>query len=96
MCGRYTLSAGVPELVEAFDVPVPDFEWEPRFNIAPSQEAPIVAEDRDAWLDRETDGPAASALLRKGWAPDYLCRPVSTRVNGPQEDDPGLIVAVDR
>jgi putative SOS response-associated peptidase YedK len=46
MCGRYTLSAPVDELVEIFDVPVPDFALPPRYNIAPSQLAPVVATDR--------------------------------------------------
>ncbi|MGE0158750.1 MAG: SOS response-associated peptidase [Gemmatimonadales bacterium] len=46
MCGRYTLSAPVDELVETFDVPVPDFDLPPRFNIAPSQLAAVVATDR--------------------------------------------------
>ena len=46
MCGRYTLSAPVDELVETFDVPVPDFDLPPRYNIAPSQLVPVVAADR--------------------------------------------------
>lgn len=46
MCGRYSLTAGTAELVEAFDVPVPEFEMPARYNIAPGQEAVIVAEDR--------------------------------------------------
>lgn len=45
MCGRYTLSVPLSNLVDAFDVPPPDFEFSPRFNIAPSQEVPVVAED---------------------------------------------------
>jgi putative SOS response-associated peptidase YedK len=43
MCGRYTLAAGVDELVETFGVPLPEFEWAPRYNIAPGQRAPVVA-----------------------------------------------------
>jgi putative SOS response-associated peptidase YedK len=46
MCGRYTLSAPLDELVETFDVPVPDFDLTPRYNIAPSQLVPVVAADR--------------------------------------------------
>jgi putative SOS response-associated peptidase YedK len=215
VCGRYALSAEASELVEAFDVPLPDFEVRPRYNIAPSQQAPVVAEDRRgrrmglltwglvpewqdepgkgfinarsesvlekpsfrdaverrrclvpadgfyewkaegkskhpfwihpegggllsfagiwerwsrpgmesrhtfailtmpaslevepvhdrmpvvvlasdrlAWLDRETDGKTALALVRGRPAPHLVCRPVSTRVNRPKEDDPGLI-----
>jgi putative SOS response-associated peptidase YedK len=218
VCGRYALAAGPKELAETFQVPIPDFELHPRYNIAPGQEALVVAEDRhgrraglltwglvpswadepgrpminarsesvlgrpsfresferrrclvpadgfyewkhegdhkvpfwihpaaggllafaaiwdrwtrpgaeprhtfavltmpaagdvarihdrmpvvidardrDRWLDRLTDGPSALSLLRAGTPPDYVCRPVSTRVNRPQEDDPGLIEAV--
>lgn len=220
MCGRYTLAAGPPELVEAFDVPLPDFELHERYNIAPGQMAPVVAEDRrgrrmglltwglipgwqdeprkplinarsesvsqrasfreaferrrclvpadgfyewkregerkapfwihpsgggllsfagvwerwsrpgaeprhtyailtmpasadvapihdrmpvviqpsdrEAWLDRGTDAQAALAILRRTPEPDFECRPVSTRVNRPDEDDAGLIEAVER
>ncbi len=46
MCGRYTLAASADELVETFDVPLPAFELTPRYNIAPSQQAPVVAADR--------------------------------------------------
>jgi putative SOS response-associated peptidase YedK len=46
MCGRYTLSAPIDELVETFDVPVPDFDLPARYNIAPSQLVPVVATDR--------------------------------------------------
>ncbi|MBM4183750.1 MAG: SOS response-associated peptidase [Gemmatimonadetes bacterium] len=46
MCGRYTLAANAVELVEMFDAPAPTFAWTPRFNIAPSQRAPVVAADR--------------------------------------------------
>jgi putative SOS response-associated peptidase YedK len=46
MCGRYTLTTPADELVEAFDVPDLCFEHHPRFNIAPGQAAPVVAEDR--------------------------------------------------
>jgi putative SOS response-associated peptidase YedK len=45
MCGRYTLASSADELVETFDVPELTFEHRPRYNIAPGQEAPIVAED---------------------------------------------------
>ncbi|MDH3208062.1 MAG: SOS response-associated peptidase [Gemmatimonadota bacterium] len=220
MCGRYALTADADELVEAFGVPLPDFDVVPRYNITPGQQALVVAEDkrgrrmglltwglvpgwqdtpgrplinarcesvlsrpsfseavarrrclvpadgfyewkregasklpfwihpteggvlsfagiwerwsrpgseprhtyailtmppsvevaaihdrmpvvvgdadRDAWLDRHNDGRAALSLLRPHKAPDYTCRPVSTRVNRPQEDDAGLMEAVTR
>ena len=43
MCGRYALSSKLEDLVEAFGVPPVDFTYEPRYNIAPSQMAPVVA-----------------------------------------------------
>ena len=46
MCGRYSLASDGRELVEAFDVPLPDFDLAPRYNIAPGQLAPVVAADR--------------------------------------------------
>ena len=46
MCGRYTLSTPMDDLVEVFDVPPVTFDHEPRYNIAPTQMAPVVASDR--------------------------------------------------
>lgn len=46
MCGRYTLTRDSEELVEAFGVPPLTFEHRPRYNIAPGQSAPILAQDR--------------------------------------------------
>jgi putative SOS response-associated peptidase YedK len=46
MCGRYTLAGPEEELVEVFDVPGLTFEYRPRYNIAPGQDAPVVAQDR--------------------------------------------------
>ncbi|HSM60728.1 MAG TPA: SOS response-associated peptidase, partial [Longimicrobiales bacterium] len=45
MCGRYSLATPADELIETFDVPGPTFEHEARYNIAPGQDAPVVAED---------------------------------------------------
>lgn len=69
MCGRYALAAPEDALLEAFDVPALTFEHRPRYNIAPGQDAPVVAEDRDgrrigllewgflpAWKDEPTGG----------------------------------------
>lgn len=46
MCGRYSLACDVEDLVEVFDVPLPSFDHVPRYNIAPTQLAPVVARDR--------------------------------------------------
>jgi len=45
MCGRYTLSVPLSNLVDSFGVDPPDFDYPPRFNIAPAQDAPVMAQD---------------------------------------------------
>ena len=45
MCGRYTLATDADVLVEEFDLPGLTFEYFARYNIAPSQDAPVVAQD---------------------------------------------------
>lgn len=45
MCGRYSLGASPGDLVDVFDVPPLQFPWEPSWNIAPTQDALIVAAD---------------------------------------------------
>jgi len=47
VCGRYTLSVPLSNLVDAFDVSPPEFDYSPRFNIAPTQDAPVVAQDKE-------------------------------------------------
>lgn len=43
MCGRYSLTSPLDELVETFDVAeVATRDWRPRFNVAPTQEAPVL------------------------------------------------------
>jgi putative SOS response-associated peptidase YedK len=76
MCGRYTLAASTDGLVEAFDVPVPAFEWAPRYNIAPSQQAPIVAEDSRG---------RRVGLLTWGLAPGWMDDPGPGFVNARSE-----------
>lgn len=41
MCGRYRLSRRKQILAEHFDAPFDD-DWEPRYNIAPTQPVPVV------------------------------------------------------
>ncbi len=41
MCGRYRLSRSKELLAEHFDVE-PDDDWEPRYNIAPTQNVPVI------------------------------------------------------
>ncbi len=76
MCGRYTLAAGADELVEAFDVPAPTFELTPRYNIAPSQAVPVVAEDRHG---------RRMGLLTWGLVPGWIEEPGAGMINARSE-----------
>lgn len=62
MCGRYTLASSAEEVVEAFDVPPLAFDYHPRYNIAPGQDAPVLARDR---------GGRRMGLLRWGLVPSW-------------------------
>jgi len=62
MCGRYTLSLPMDDLVEVFDVPPVTFYHEPRYNIAPTQLAPVVASDRQG---------VRMGLMRWGLVPSW-------------------------
>jgi putative SOS response-associated peptidase YedK len=66
VCGRYTLSIPVSNLVDSFDVLPPEFEYPPRFNIAPTQDAPVIAQD---------DAGRRLGLLRWGLIPSWAKDP---------------------
>ncbi|MFH1763985.1 MAG: SOS response-associated peptidase [Gemmatimonadota bacterium] len=66
MCGRYTLSVPLSNLVDAFDVHPPDFGYPPRFNIAPTQDAPVIAQDQEG---------RRMGLLRWGLIPSWAKDP---------------------
>lgn len=42
MCGRYRLSRRKELLAEYFDTNFDDLEWEPRYNVAPTQQIPVL------------------------------------------------------
>lgn len=44
MCGRYSLMHSAEEIAARFDVEVPE-EFSPRYNVAPTQEMPVVRSD---------------------------------------------------
>ncbi len=50
MCGRYTITYNIDQLVNELDLPMPDFEFEPRYNIAPSQWVPIISSESPGQL----------------------------------------------
>ncbi len=54
MCGRYGLGASGADLIARFGAVggQAGFEWTPRYNVAPSQQAPVVIRDPDRRLVR--------------------------------------------
>ena len=64
MCGRYRLSRRKQVLEEHFDSVAEMEEWEPRYNIAPTQPVPVIRQDPKRPL-REL------ALLRWGLVPRW-------------------------
>lgn len=51
MCGRYTLHHTPDEITERFPVRQLRFDWEPRYNIAPSQCLPVIRDGSEWRLD---------------------------------------------
>lgn len=76
MCGRYTLAASGHEIVETFDTLPLAFAWSPRYNIAPGQDAPVVASDRRG---------RRVGLLTWGFPPAWAERPGAGIVNARAE-----------
>ncbi len=62
MCGRYSLTTPEDHLVEVFDVPPLTFDYRARYNIAPSQDVPVVASDKSG---------TRLGLLRWGFVPAW-------------------------
>jgi putative SOS response-associated peptidase YedK len=84
MCGHYSLTTPGDHLVEVFGVPPVTFDYRVRYNIAPSQDVPVVASDRrgtrlellrwglvPAWAD----SPATGSRMINARAESLLNRP---------------------
>lgn len=65
MCGRYTLTADAESIQQAFNLDTVDGWREPRFNIAPSQQAPVIS-NRD---------PGQLSAMKWGLAPPWVKDP---------------------
>ena len=65
MCGRYTQTAGLQELEERFGFLPPSFGLEPRYNIAPTQKAPVIIERDGGRLE----------MFRRGLIPSWARDP---------------------
>lgn len=46
MCGRYGLAVSLEEIAERFMAEQGEFEWRASYNVAPSQQQPVVTQDR--------------------------------------------------
>lgn len=60
MPGRYTLTASKQEIEDRFDIGMPS-DWKPRYNIAPSQFAPIITNEQ----------PRMATMARWGLVPSW-------------------------
>ena len=65
MCGRYSQSSEISKLMSRFQVPLPPFEYSPRYNIAPLQNALIILYQEKKTL----------ALYRWGLIPSWAKSP---------------------
>ncbi len=84
MCGRYSLTTSEDHLVEVFDVPPVTFDYRARYNIAPSQDVPVVASDRHGtrlgllrwgFVPAWADGPSIGSRMINARAESLLDKP---------------------
>ena len=64
MCGRYRLGRGKQAFVKVFGVSRDDFDWDPRYNIAPTDSVPIIRQDSKQPI-------RTASLLRWGLIPSW-------------------------
>ncbi|MEW6733732.1 MAG: SOS response-associated peptidase [Acidobacteriota bacterium] len=78
MCGRYMLKATAKQLQERFGVEQLPFEFQSRYNIAPSQHNPVVVHDRDRHVELMSWG------LVPSWSKDPKVKysTINARVEG--------------
>src|SRR5262245_58213863 len=63
MCGRYSLTSAPEAMRQLFDLDGPLLNLEPRYNIAPTQDAPIIR--------AKDNGKRELAMLRWGLVPSW-------------------------
>jgi len=69
MCGRYTQTTKLDDLVERFGFDDPGFDVPPRYNLAPNQEAPVLG------VRPETPDSRSLRLMRWGLVPCWAKDP---------------------
>ncbi|MCF6095356.1 SOS response-associated peptidase [Microaerobacter geothermalis] len=62
MCGRFTLTVSQDEFIERYGLNKVTFEFQPRYNIAPSQMIPVIISD---------SGEKRAGLLKWGFVPNW-------------------------
>ncbi|WP_435194992.1 SOS response-associated peptidase [Natronomonas sp. EA1] len=78
MCGRYSLFTPPAELEDRFDVTF-DVDWEPRYNLAPSQSLPVVTNHDPERVSLQTWG------LVPEWADDGFSGLINARAETADE-----------
>jgi putative SOS response-associated peptidase YedK len=63
MCGRYRLSRRA-EILAAYDTEYEDVDWDARYNIAPTQNVPVIRQDAKQSIRR-------ASLMRWGLVPHW-------------------------
>lgn len=79
MCSRYTQTAKLHDLTDRFGFDEPDFDLAPRYNLAPSQEAPVVG------VNPNTPETRSLRLMRWGLVPGHAGDAVKSIINARAE-----------
>ena len=74
MCGRYRLSRRKELLAEYFETNFDDLDWEPRYNIAPTQGVPVLRHDVGT-------GTVRASLMRWGLVPSWASDTSAPMIN---------------
>jgi putative SOS response-associated peptidase YedK len=78
VCGRYRLSRRKEILAEHFDADFGDVDWEPRYNVAPTQFVPVLRR-KDGGLTLQ------ASLMRWGMIPSWAVDPGAPLINARAE-----------
>ncbi len=79
MCGRYTQTRKLHDLVDRFGIEDPDFDLAPRYNLAPSQDAPVVG------VNPNTPDTRSLRLMRWGLVPYHAKEAAKPIINARAE-----------
>jgi len=79
MCGRYKLSRRKQLVEEYFDTASGDEDWNPRYNIAPTQPVPVIRQNPEEPIRH-------FSVMRWGLIPSWAKDPsvAASMINGPR------------